>query len=91
VGNCGVEEEAARRLWNARQVMHGARQLDSGVMNDLPELSQFLRAAVNGSLKEALGIPPDGPPLVEARKFSILPHTSLYGSRAILATDLAWP
>lgn len=46
----GVDEGVAKRIWTARQILHGAHAFDSRVMTSLPELSQRLRAVLVAAL-----------------------------------------
>ena len=84
----GIEPDTARELWKARQIMHGAEEFDSAVMDRLAELNQILRAVVNHALKLALGIGPNEPPVVQFGQFAIAPHIGLDGTGEITETDL---
>lgn len=84
----GIDEDVARRLWRARQIMHGNERFDSAVIQALDELTQILRAVVCSELKLALGVAPDAPPLVEAGHVAIAGGFGLGGYRAITADDL---
>jgi hypothetical protein len=74
-----IGEDVARELWKTRQILHGAEEFDSAVMERLPELSQVLRVVVNAALK------------VEHGQLSVSPHMGVGGTRRIDATDLEWP
>ena len=87
----GVDVTVARELWRTRQILHGAEEFDSVVMDRLAELSQVLRAVVNHALKSALGAPAEAPPLVAYGQAAISPHMGLGGTRRLDQRDLAWP
>ncbi len=61
----GIGEEVARELWKTRQILHGAEDFDSAVMDRLPELSRCCAPCVNTALKDALGVPPAVTPTVD--------------------------
>lgn len=83
-----VDEDTAKRLWVARQMLHGAHDFDSRVMVELPELSQHLRAVVVAALKPRLGLPDQGPPFAGPRGLSISPFAGVGGTREITQSDL---
>ena len=87
----GIDATVARELWRTRQILHGAEEFDSGVMDRLAELSQVLRAVVNHFLKTALGAPAEAPPIVAFGQASISPHMGLGGTRRVEERDLTWP
>jgi hypothetical protein len=87
----GIPEQLARELWKTRQILHGAEEFDSSVMDRLAELSQVLRAVVNAAIKDALGLPPDAPPIVQYGQTAISPHMGLGGTRRVEQSDLDWP
>ncbi len=84
----GVDADIARRLWAARQMLHGAHDFDSAVMAELAELSQHLRAVVVAALKPRLGIPDDEPPFALPTGLSVLPFAGVGGTRVITNRDL---
>ena len=73
------------------QILHGAADFDSALMDRLADLSQVLRAVVTAALKGALGAPPDYPPIVQYGQLSVSPHMGLGGERSIENGDLDWP
>jgi hypothetical protein len=85
----GVEPEIASQMWKARQMLHGRHGFDSKVMDDLPDLSQRLRAVVIAALKPKLGIPDVEPPFAAPTGTSILPIAGLEGERPVTQEDLA--
>jgi len=85
----GIQQDTARRLWRARQVIHGAERFDSMLIDTLDELIQILRTGVNASLKRALGTRPADPPLVAAGQLSVAPQMALGGTRKVAPADLA--
>lgn len=87
----GVPDDLAKRMWDARQIMHGAMPFDSEAMRNLPELVQVARAAVAAELKSRLGLQPTDFPQVGYGVFSIIPLPVLYGLAPITADQLDWP
>lgn len=85
----GVDADIARRLWAARQMLHGAHDFDSQVMAELAELSQHLRAVVIAALKPRLGIPHDEPPFALPTGLSVVPFAGVGGTCEITERDLA--
>jgi hypothetical protein len=85
----GVSAADARRLWDMRQLVHGANDLEFGStkMNDLPDLVQLLRSAVTRALKEPMRINQADPPIVPERS-TWFAGTGLGGHRRISADDL---
>jgi len=59
-----VTEEDAEKLWQFRQLLHGANKLSEESTKDMEKLIMILQSAVNLGLKELLGIAEDGPPIV---------------------------
>ncbi len=84
----GASAEDANKLWNARQILHGAKDFDSQVMDDLPRLCHLLRSVVNANLKKALGVEADSLPRVDPSGLSIQPHIGLGGRRKVERDDL---
>jgi hypothetical protein len=76
-------------MWEARQMLHGRHGFDSKVMDDLPDLSQRLRAVVLAALKTKLGIPDVEPPFAAPTGTSIRPIAGLEGERPVTQEDLA--
>ncbi len=60
----GVDRTLADRLWEMRQLVHGAWSFDSKQVQGLAELLHHLRSIVMAVLKTTLGMPPDLPPIV---------------------------
>ncbi len=85
----GVGPDLASRLWVARQMLHGAHDFDSTIMNELPDLSQRLRAVVVEALKPRLGISDEDPPFAAATGLSISPFAGVGGTREVTDRDLA--
>lgn len=85
----GVEPSKAREIWQARQIMHGAKHFDSSIMDRLADLSQVLRSVVNQALKVALDINPNDAPLVGYGALSIAPNMAMGGTSKVDAEDLA--
>jgi hypothetical protein len=83
-----VDEEVAKRLWKARQVLHGAHAFDSTIMDDLPELSQWLRAVVVAEVKRRLGVPDDEPPFAAPKGLTVSPSMGLEGTAKVSESDL---
>lgn len=87
-----VDPATARRLWTARQIMHGAVPFDSAVMTGLGELVQILRAVVAAELKLQYSLADTDPPCVTYGAISINPDSmGLFGTSQITNDDLAWP
>jgi hypothetical protein len=84
----GIEGAIAKRLWDARQMLHGAHAFDSKVMFKLPELSQHLRAVLVTALKPRLGLSEEEPPYAIPTGISISPHMGLFGTREVTEDDL---
>ncbi|MBE3041032.1 hypothetical protein IMZ48_00275 [Candidatus Bathyarchaeota archaeon] len=59
-----VSEEDAEKLWQYRQLLHGANKLSEKSTKDMERLIMILQSAVNLGLKERLGLAEDGPPVV---------------------------
>jgi hypothetical protein len=79
----------AREIWEARQIMHGAKHFDSSIMDRLADLSQVLRSVVNQALKVALDIDAHEPPLVGFGALSIMPNMAMGGTSKVDANDIA--
>jgi hypothetical protein len=88
VDRFGQPEDTARRLWKARQILHGAERFDSELMGMLDELIQALRVGVVAELKRVIGIDPHTPPIV-GTGFSVAPHVALGGTRRVAEDDLS--
>jgi hypothetical protein len=84
----GVDENIAKRLWRARQMLHGAYDFDSKVMSELAGLSQHLRAVVVAALKPRIGIPDHEPPFAASTGLSIAPFMGVGGTRKVTQRDL---
>jgi hypothetical protein len=82
----GVDHDLAERMWQARQVLHGAQAFDSEIMENLTELVQCLRAVVVTSLKQRLGMPDDQPPFAFASGLSI--SAGMQGMTKVSEQDL---
>jgi hypothetical protein len=89
---CGVEEDDARKLWRARQIIHGEVSFDSAEIGEMPARVQLLRAAVARQLKIGMGRDADGLPRVAPGAFAIDPSsTGVTGTCPIQDEDLGWP
>ncbi len=86
-----VGTDDANSLWSMRQMMHGAIPFDSSKLDALGSLLQVLRAAVSLGLKDLLGVPRDGAPLIASSGLSIHPSLSVGGTRAIEKADISAP
>ena len=88
----GIEEQTAKQLWKARQIMHGAVPFDSQVMRKLGELVQVVRAVIAVELKAHRGLTSKDLPVVQMGVASINPvFTGLDGMAEVSEDDLAWP
>ena len=85
----GVDEDVAKRIWKARQMLHGAFALDSTVMDELPELAQWLRAVVVIEIKRRLGVAEDEPPFASPMGLSVSPYMALTGTAKVSERDLS--
>lgn len=83
-----VKDDDADALWRLRQMFHGAHDLSSDTMVELPKMVLVLRRAVVEALKDALGYALDDLPLVLEQGPSIDPHFRFEGTRAIDKYDL---
>jgi hypothetical protein len=59
-----VPKGVAKRMWKARQVMHGDVPFDSAIMDELGGYTLALRVGVNNALKAAMGLGEEDPPSV---------------------------
>lgn len=84
----GVDENVAKRVWRARQMLHGAVAFDSKLMDELPELTQWLRAVVVAELKRRLGVPEDHPPFAGPTGLTISPYAGVSGTAKVGERDL---
>jgi hypothetical protein len=84
----GVDEEVAERIWKARQMLHGAFAFDSTRMDELPELTQWLRAVVVTELKRRLRLSEEEPPFAAPTGLSLSPHAGVSGSARLSERDL---
>lgn len=84
----GVDEDLAKRMWKARQMLHGAFAFDSAVMDELPELAQWLRAVVVKEVKRRLRVPDDEPPFAAPTGLSTSPFMGVGGSAKVRERDL---
>ncbi len=82
----GVPAGVARHMWNARQMMHGARR-EKPDAPSLAELVQPLRAVVALGVKERLGLPPEAPPVVQPSGLSIHPAMAAGGETTLREVD----
>jgi hypothetical protein len=62
VEKANTTQETANKLWQFRQIVHGAKDLTYEDMRDLPIMTNSLRQALVVLLKSALGWPLDQPP-----------------------------
>jgi hypothetical protein len=85
----GVDEDVAERIWEARQMLHGAVAFDSTTMDELPELAQWLRTVLVRELKRRLGVPEDDPPFAAPVGLSISPHMGVSGTAKVSERDLS--
>jgi hypothetical protein len=83
-----VDGDVARRIWKARQMLHGAVAFDSGIMDELPELAQWLRAVVVAEAKRRLGVPDWDPPFAAPTGLTISPHMGVSGQTTVSERDL---
>jgi len=85
----GLAPADARSLWEMRQMVHGASDLQFGStkMNELPNLVQLLRSAVTRALKEAMGMKQDELPIVPDRSMWFA-EQGIGGSRQVRVEDL---
>ncbi len=87
--DAGVEEDAAKRLWRVRQVIHGANRFKS--LDDIREIGalvQVLRAAVLTLLKPEIGVPPWESPVMRRVDGPVVGSLGLLAHRALSAEDL---
>lgn len=84
----GVDEDVANRVWKARQMLHGAFAFDSTAMDELPELTQWLRSVVVTELKRRLRISEDEPPFAAPTGVSISPYMGVSGRAKVSQRDL---
>jgi thiamine pyrophosphate-dependent acetolactate synthase large subunit-like protein len=70
-------------------MLHGAHAFDSKAMDELPELTQWLRAVVVADIKRRLGVPEDEPPLAAPTGLSISPYMGLTGTAKVSEGDLS--
>jgi hypothetical protein len=84
----GMSGELADQVWKARQILHGAHTFQSAVIEELPELNQWLRHAVVTELKARLGVAADGPPLVAPTELTISPYMGVGGSSQVTERDV---
>jgi hypothetical protein len=84
----GVSGELADGAWKARQMLHGAHAFQSAVVEELPELNQWLRHVVVTELKARLGVAPHEPPLAAVTGLAISPYMGIAGSAQVTELDL---
>lgn len=84
----GIDTKLAQELWKTRQMFHGANRLSKKAVQELPRLTMALRYATLQSLKEALHIQADTPPIVTMDAPSISSRLAMKGHRDIEETDL---
>ncbi len=79
----GIAATNANKLWEFRQMLHGANELTPQATSELPRMVLILRQAVVAALKMALGFPPSDPPLVLAEGPSISSSFAIGGTRTL--------
>jgi hypothetical protein len=84
----GVETAEAKKLWQMRQLMHGAIPFDSRKVNELGTLIQPLRAATAIGLKSLLGKAAGDPPIIESSGLSVRPAAAVAATGKISQKDL---
>jgi len=84
-----IDEDVAKRIWSARQMLHGAFAFDSAVMDELPELAQWLRAVVVTEIKRRLGVAEEEPPFAAPMGLSVSPYMGLGGTAKVSERDLS--
>ena len=87
LGQLGVADDDAKRIWRTRQMMHGSESFGPERMGDLPRLAQIVRSAVVALLRVALGMPDDVPPFV---RYGVVATSGMMlgGRRALEDDDL---
>jgi hypothetical protein len=84
-----VDRAITKKLWEMRQMMHGAIRFDSVKLAALPQLVEELRAAVVVGIKSAAGIPKDQHPFVSAQRGLFgFPGIGVIIGRAVTAYDI---
>lgn len=71
VDSFGVDHATAKRLWTARQVVHGEVTFNSEAVDELTQHVRVLRGGVNAHIKAALGLEESDPPIFHAPALSI--------------------
>ena len=85
----GLEPQLAKELWGMRQMLHGAKDLDSKEVQEISRLVQIVRACVATELKDQFGLAADQPPFVTFGVPAVAPQVALGGSRKLTGDDLA--
>jgi hypothetical protein len=67
----GVDDQTAKAMWTARQVVHGESAFTPTVADDLETFSRHLRIGINAHIKDALGLRASDPPLIVQPALSI--------------------
>jgi len=88
VESIGIDARLAKEMWIMRQMFHGSNYLSTKATQDLPRLTIALRFAVARSLKQALNIPQDQPPIITIEASMINTGFALGGTREITEADL---
>jgi hypothetical protein len=84
----GVTAEQAKKLWEMRQLMHGAIPFDSKKLSWLGGLVQELRAVVAAGLKSKLGKTSDDLPIVANTGLAVHPAMGMGKNRPITENDV---
>ncbi|MFZ0168986.1 MAG: hypothetical protein WAL64_06130 [Candidatus Dormiibacterota bacterium] len=84
----GVSAATATKLWNMRQLMHGAIPFDSEKLSELARLTQQLRIAVGAAIKDALDMSRDEPPVADQAGFTAHPAMGVSGVRGVAERDI---
>jgi hypothetical protein len=88
VESVGIDEKLAKEMWRMRQMFHGSNYLSAKATQELPRITMALQFAVARSLKQALNIPQDHPPVITLDTPIIRTDIALTGSREITEADL---
>ncbi|MBI1758276.1 MAG: hypothetical protein HYR62_03490 [Actinobacteria bacterium] len=84
----GVDRATAKRLWDMRHLVHGAKSFRPDQLATLGELLQILRSVALAALKLAMEIPQDSPPIVSYGAPAVVGSVCLGGTRTITVHDL---
>ena len=88
VDKAHISEDNAKKLWKFRQIIHGAKDLNYELMQELPELSDILRRALLTTLKPALGWNSLEPPSSLPRGTGIIQSYTIASSHVLDAFDI---